>query len=147
MKPLIKIFLDTSVIIAALLSPEGGSAQIATFCEAKLLQGFVSSDVKKELTEVIQKKFPEAKSNIDKLLQIMHLKTVKKLKPALFKKALKWISHHNDAKILAAAVQSETDYLLTLDIRHFLKNPAVAQKSNLKICTPGNFLQIFRNSF
>lgn len=141
-----KIFLDTSVIIAALLSPEGGSAQIVKFCEAKLLQGFISSDVERELFEVVQRKFPEALPYARQLLKIAKLKTVKKIKPSLLRRALPWIGHPQDAKILAAAAQAEVDYLTTLDIRHFLKDPAVAQKSNLKICTPGDFLKIFRGS-
>lgn len=140
-----KVFLDTSVLVAALLSPEGGSAQIVEFCEAKLFQGVISSDVDRELMEVIRRKFPEVELHAKKILKAAHLKIIKKTAPTFLKKASRWIEYLNDAKILAAAKQGKTDYLITLDIRHFLKDPKIAQKAGMKISTPGDFLKIFRS--
>lgn len=139
-----KVFLDSSVIIAALLSPEGGSAQIFEFCEAGVLKGYISKDVKKECEEVIKRKFPEAETDFKKLLKIVHLKLMKNVKPTFLRNAKSWISHPKDSKILAAAKQAEVNYLLTLDIKHFIKDPHVSEKANIKILTPGDFLKIFR---
>jgi predicted nucleic acid-binding protein len=47
-----------------------------------------------------------------------------------------------DAAILAAAIGEEVDYLVTLDKKHFLKEPT-PQDVPLKICTPADFLKIF----
>lgn len=139
-----KVFLDSSVIIAALLSAEGGSAQIIEFCEANVLQGYISMDVKRECEEVIKRKFPEAERSFKKLIKIGRLKIVKRIKPKLLRNAKNWMEYLKDSKILAAAKQAEVNYLLTLDIKHFIKDPHVSEKANIKILTPGDFLKFFR---
>ena len=51
--------------------------------------------------------------------------------------------HPDDAPILAAAVNSGVDLLVTWDRKHFIgKNISI--RSNLKIVTPGEFLKYFR---
>lgn len=139
-----KIFLDSSVLIAALLSSEGGSAQILEFCEAGLLQGNISRDVLREIEEVVQRKLPEIHSKIRKIMRSSSLKIIGKIHPLLLKKSRGWIADPGDAKILAAAKQGRVQYLITLDLRHFIKDPRVAEKSGLKILTPGDFLKMFR---
>ena len=139
-----KIFLDSSVLIAAFLSPEGGSAQILEFCEAGLLQGNISRDVIREIEEVVARKLPEIRSKIQKIIRFSALKIIGKIRPALLKKSKGWIADPGDAKILAAAKQNDVQYLITLDLRHFIKDPRVAEKSGLKILTPGDFLKMFR---
>lgn len=49
----------------------------------------------------------------------------------------------DDAPILASAVNSGADFLITWDRKHFIgKNLNI--HSNLKIVTPGEFLKYFR---
>lgn len=139
-----KIFLDSSVLIAAFLSPEGGSAQILEFCEAGLLQGNISLDVLREIKEVVKRKLPEIHPQIQKIIRSSSLKVIGKIRPSLLKKSRGWIADPGDAKILAAAKQGGIQYLITLDLRHFIKDPRVAEKSGLKILTPGDFLKMFR---
>lgn len=142
-----KVFLDSSVIIAALLSPDGGSAQILEFCEAGILKGYISTDIKRECENVVKRKFPEAEANLGKLIKISRLKITKKIKPNLLRYAKDWIEYLQDSKILAAAKQTEVDYLLTLDIKHFIKDSGVSGKAHIKIFTPGDFLKLFRKEF
>ncbi len=135
-----KIFLDSSVIIAALLSEKGGSAKIVKLCEAKLLKIYISEDVIKEIEEVLGRKMPEAKPLFKKLLVFAHFKKVT-VTVSHIKRAKAWISDENDAKILAAAKQSKVDYLITLDINDFIRDSSVSRKSGLVIVTPADFLQ------
>lgn len=139
-----KIFLDSSVIIAALLSPQGGSGRILELCEAKIIKGIISQDVVREIQEVIERKLPTLKSSFKKLLKISRLTIIKKVKPSWQNKAKRWIPYEKDAFILAAAKQTNADFLLTLDLKHFIKDQTVAQKSDIKIYTPGDFLNILR---
>lgn len=139
-----KIFLDSSVIIAALLSPQGGSGRILELCEAKIIKGIISKDVVREIQEAIERKLPELKSSFKKLLKISRLRTIKQIKSSWRHKAKRWISYEKDALILAGAKQANVDFLLTLDLKHFIKDQTVAQKSGLKIYTPGDFLNILR---
>ena len=49
-----------------------------------------------------------------------------------------------DAAILAAAMESEADYLITLDRKHFLKRKA-RNNIPLAVCTPAEFLKTFEH--
>lgn len=49
----------------------------------------------------------------------------------------------NDAPILAAAISSGADYLVSWDKKHFLKS-GVKTIPGITIATPGEFLQKFR---
>jgi predicted nucleic acid-binding protein len=55
--------------------------------------------------------------------------------------------HANDAPILAAALIAQPDSLITLNTHHFIDDPQVAQKSGLRIETPGTYLTRRRQRF
>ena len=140
---MIKVFIDSSVIIAGLISDEGGSAKILALCESGVVEGWISDKVIEEINEVIARKFPELNIHFKKVVKIAKLKMVKNLNKKLVKEAEEWISDSNDAPILAAAKFAKVDVLLTLDIRHFIRDVEVTKKSKLQIMTPGEFLQGF----
>ncbi len=135
-----KIFLDTNVLIAAILSSGGGSAQIIEMCEAGLFEGYISTEVYEEALEVIAKKFYEKKMKFEKTINsALYVKKI----PAnsnLWKKADSWIQDPDDVMVLVGAKFLEVDTLVTLDVRDFIKDTQVAKKSGLKIVTPGDFL-------
>lgn len=135
-----KVFFDSSVIIAALFSHTGASATIISFCEPKLIGGYISDGVVSEVNEVLRRKFPEALNLFKEFMKISKLKVVVVKPKSKISLAKKWIKDPDDAKILAAAKQIEVDYLLTLDIRHFIRDEGVSIKSGLNILTPGDFL-------
>ncbi len=135
-----KIFLDSSVLIAALLSSSGASAQILEMCEAGLLEGFISTELFEESLSVVRSKFPEKKEKFERTIRAaIH---VKKIPPRskLWKKAKSWISDPKDVMVLAGAKILEADFLITLDIRDFIKDTNVSKMSGLTIGTPGDFL-------
>lgn len=136
-----KIFLDSSVIIAALLSETGGSAKIMSLCETGLFEGYISQEVIKEIHTVLQRKLPGALPLFEKLIFSSKCKKITLKKSAKTKEAQKWIRDPFDVHVLLAAKQIPADYLITLDIKHFIRDPEVAKKSGLIILTPGDFLQ------
>jgi hypothetical protein len=50
------------------------------------------------------------------------------------------IAHQADVPIVVAAMHIQTDYLVTLNRRHFIDDPTVADRSKLRIGTPGDAL-------
>ncbi|MEK7085777.1 MAG: putative toxin-antitoxin system toxin component, PIN family [Patescibacteria group bacterium] len=140
---MIKIFIDSSVLIAGLISDEGASSKILSFCESKIVEGWISSQVIKEVEENIKRKIPQILNGFQKLKLSSNLKILKIPNPSILEKARKWIKDKNDAPILAAAKQLDIDVLLTLDLRHFIKDTNVSKKSELQIMTPGEFLKGF----
>ena len=55
------------------------------------------------------------------------------------------ISHQADIPIVVAAMKAQTDYLVTLNRKHFIDDPAVAAQSGLRIGTPGDALAWVRD--
>ncbi len=139
-----KVFLDSSVIIAALLSSRGGSFYILTH----MRNGFsfhINEYVFAEVGEVLKTKFAtqsDLQKNLFLLLGLANVSTLPNPNKPEVRRAAKVISK-NDAPILASAL-AHCDYLLTLD-KEFL-NPSVlddANKRGLSILTPGSFIQQF----
>lgn len=140
---MIRVFFDSSVLIAAMISDIGGSAKILIYLEAGFFEGYISKQVVDEVSTVIARKLPEINDKFKDLLKFSKLKIVPAIKAEFLKKAEKWISDTNDVPILAAAKQVSADVVLTLDLRHFIHDPEVAKKSGMTILTPGEFLKGF----
>ena len=137
-----KVFLDSSVLIAALLSSRGGSFYILT----QMRNGFsfhINEYVFTEVGEVLKTKFaarPDLQKNLFLLLGLANMSTVPNPSKPEVRRAAKVISK-NDAPILASAL-AHCDYLVTLD-KEFL-TPSIlanADKKGLSILTPGSFIQ------
>ena len=54
------------------------------------------------------------------------------------------IADPDDVPILLAAMKAQVDYLATHNRKHFMADPKVAEKSGLKIGTPGDVLAWLR---
>jgi len=137
-----KVFLDSSVIIAALLSSRGGSFYILT----QMRNGFsfqINEYVFAEVGEVLKTKFaiqPDLQKNLFLLLGLANVSTIPNPSKPEVRRAAKIISK-NDAPILASALKY-CDYLITLDKEFFEESIlADANKKGLLILTPGSFIQ------
>jgi len=50
--------------------------------------------------------------------------------------------HPKDVPVLAAAIESKVDYLITLDRRHFFDEKVKKCAGKTKVLTPGDFIRI-----
>jgi len=133
----IKIFLDSSVIIAGLASKTGGSHKILIMAELQIIIPLISEIVVQEVMNNINKKMPDHYGLFYTLFQKLPFKLIKPSKEDL-KKAL-IIINDKDAPLLAAAMTGKADWLLSLD-RHFLK-PELSELIGINTGTPGDFIQ------
>jgi len=135
-----RIFLDTNVLISGIFF-EGNESKILSMTELDLV---CSEDVIEELKKITKKKIKYlgertleiALLEIDRALsdiEILSKNTYKKK----FTKAKKLITHKKDIPILAAAIQSKADYLLTGDA-HFFTDKVTAI---IKVRTARKFLE------
>lgn len=135
----LKIFLDSSVIVTAVLSPIGGSFRL--FQEAKLnrIEIYISHFIFDEVITTLQRKYPAKLSSFYELIRENPINFVKDPSPKSIATLTNFI-HPDDAPILAAAIRSKPDFLITWDKKHFLKKEVI---SNVRftICTPKEFLQ------
>lgn len=117
---MLKVFIDSSVLIAALLSNSGGSAVILRQGRDKKITMIISDNVVGEVVEKLAK--------------------IKKSKEEL-REYLDLVSDPKDAHILAGAKLSHCDILVTLDKKHLLNLEIKNKFKPLKIVSPKEFLE------
>jgi len=145
--PKARVFLDSSVIITALLSFQGGSFYILN----ELRESFIfqtNEYALEEIQEILKSKFakkPEMQNQLFLLLgisKVMVLQNPAKHQVLTLKKVISL----NDTPILASAVK-HSDYLLTLD-NEFFKSSVLelAKKKPLTILKPKDFIEKHRTA-
>ena len=137
----IKVFIDTSVLIAGVASVTGASAAVLDLCESETLQMVVSRQVLVEADRNFSAKLPNLVSQYRQFIQNLAPLMVGDPPDTAVKKAATLVGR-KDAAILAAAVEEKVDYLITPDKKHFLKEKTPRDLPP-EICTPADFLKIF----
>ncbi len=140
---MIRVFLDTSVLLAGLASSRGAAHLILALAEADLVTIVLSEEVLVEVERNLAVKLPEALPHYRHWLEVSPPEQVPPPSAEAVIRAAE-IIQPKDAAILAAAMEAGVDYLVTLDRSHFLDNPEVSGQSGLRIGTPGDFLTWFR---
>lgn len=141
------ISFDTSVIIAALLSPTGGSSFLIRQNQNKYSLT-ISDYALTETLKVLGNKFsdrPELETNLFGLLVVGPIDILTN-EPLQKSQKLEKIIEKDDAPILASAI-TQSDYLISLD-KHFLGETVRehAAEQGLTIYTPGEFIVKNRKS-
>ena len=139
-----RVFLDTSALIAGLISTTGAAREVLRLCEAGVVEPLVSRQVLTEADRNLSEKLPALIPDYHQLIRRMSPVLIADPPKKAVVEAAKVI-HHKDAPILAAAISGEADYLITWNTKHFHK-PSVMQTVRFKIMTPGEFLESFRES-
>ncbi|MEI7902178.1 MAG: PIN domain-containing protein [bacterium] len=140
--PKYRLFFDTSVYVAALLSPDGAAGELVRLAEAGAVAMVVSEEVITESDRVLASKFPD-------LIQVSR-KLWKDLSPEIapapsaeqtksFSKKL----HKGDAAILCAAHLAKVSAFVTWNTRDFMV-PNVESLVDFPIVVPGDGLKLFR---
>jgi putative PIN family toxin of toxin-antitoxin system len=138
-----RVFLDTSVIIAALMSPAGGARALFHLSHAGSISLLVSHGVLQEAEEVMRRKASGLVGLLAHLLDEANVEMSTVPTSRQRKVAHSLLSYSPDASILAQAVASQCDWFVTHDKEHFLGNPAL-NNLPLKIGTPGNLITWLR---
>jgi hypothetical protein len=141
-KTRIKIFLDTSVIIAAILSPTGGSFRLIRESILKDYILLISDYVLDECIRTLKIKFPTKLNTLTSFLTNYNFQILKDPTEKEVEKLIK-IINFRDAPVLGGALKHKAEYLITLDKKDFL-NPKVLEfvkKKNLLVLTPKEFLE------
>lgn len=135
-----RVFLDSSVLVAASASKKGASAFILGYCRKKKIKGYVSLDT-----------IGEARKNVNFKLKtrhkerfvyfLKHAGLVLASQPSVEEIAqCEKVINPKDAPILAAALKSPASFLITLNRKDFLKPKVIDFVKPLKIITPGKFV-------
>ena len=139
-----RVFLDTSALIAGVVSSTGAAREVLRLGEARVIELVVSRQVLFEADRNLTAKLPTLLDDYHLLLR--HLAPVVVEDPSIVaaQEAARVI-HRNDAPILAAAKIAAVDYLVTWNTRDFLTD-RVRGWASFPALTPGEFLRVFRDA-
>lgn len=144
----IRLFLDSNVLTAGIISPWGLDKAILSLCAARLCKLVLAEVVRDEVEENLLTHAARLDSGVAKdliedyrrLIQLMHPETVKYPAGAQVRENRHLIRHEADVPVLLSAMASKPDWLLTHNTKHFTS--AVAKRCGVRIATPIEFFRI-----
>ena len=143
----VSVFLDTSALFAGIWSAEGGARMILKLGEAGAIRLLVSPQVLDEIEGALRRKAPDMLGLLALLLDRSRIEVVPSPMPEAVGDSQALTGYLGDARVLAAAWAAGADYLVTLDRKHFLDNPALREGVPFPVGTPGDFLAWYRRQF
>ena len=146
MKRIHRIFLDTSVIFAAVLSETGGARKLFRLGEAGVLQLIVGSNVLRECEQVVRRKAPASLPTLAYLLELGMVEITTRSTDDFVEQANAIVAYEPDAYVLAEAIGAEPDWFITHDKAHFL-NANPDSSSAIRIGTPGDLIEALEDEF
>ena len=135
-----ELFFDSSALFAGIVSASGASRALLLLAEAGQVAVTVSEQVLTETERAVARKIPRALPDFREAIRATDLRIIRDPSPDEIEAHADIIAHQADVPIVVAAMQRRTDYLVTLNRRHFIDDPDVADRSKLRIGTPGDAL-------
>lgn len=139
----VKVFLDTSVLFAAVYSETEGARLILKLGEAGAIQLWVGPWVLQEADGVLERKSPESKAYFALLLDRAQVQVGSEAGEVAVDSALEVIEYRPDAQVVAEALEVSVDYFVSFDREHLLGNPQV-ERLPFPMGTAGDFLAWYR---
>ena len=132
-----KVFIDTNVIISAILNPQGTPYKAFAKAVTSPNQGIICQQNVEELHRIFQKKFPSKLPALQKFFENVtpNLKIISTSQIELAVE--KEIRDIKDRPILRSAIETKADVLLTGD-KDFLESDC----KNIQIYDPAKFMLI-----
>jgi predicted nucleic acid-binding protein len=138
------IFLDSSALIAGIVSGRGAARALLLLGEDEKIILTVTEQVIVEVERNLARKAPKALPFSRQIILSANIRILRDPSKEEVQKHLDWISHPADVPILVAARRANVDFLATLNTKHFLVDPGVSKRSGLRIGTPGDALSWVR---
>lgn len=142
----VNIFLDSSALIAGIISETGAAHVLLQLGETEDIVLLISEVVLNETKNSIARKSPANLENAEEEIQKSGIKILQDPSYEEIQANLYLMDDPDDVPILLAAIKAKVDYLATHDHKHFLDDPKVAERSGLRIGTPGDVLAWIREN-
>lgn len=134
-----KVFVDASVILAALGSKTGGSLQVLHLGAKGKLDLTTSQAVIEEIRRNTHK-ISVPWTNMERLIIKSRISVVPAPGQAQVGKYERIVGE-KDAHVLASAITSKAQILITLDKKHILQAEVKQKVKNVELLAPGELLQ------
>ncbi len=141
MKQLLKVFVDSDVIISSLISGMGAAHLLIKESNLHL---FISNHSSKEL-EIVVERLDLDKEALDDLIKRRF--DIVQLASSLVKvkeKYRDYVTDVNDAYIVYGAVEAKVKFLVSYNLKHF-KSDKIKSDFDILLVTPARFLQYLRS--
>jgi predicted nucleic acid-binding protein len=143
----IRLFLDSNVLTAGIVSPWGLDKATLSLCAAKVCKLVLAEVVRDEVAENLllhAERLPSRDAgqlieDYRRLIKLTNPELVPYPDKHLVRSSRHRIRHEADVPVLLSAMASKPDWLLTHNAKHFTK--AVAQRTWLRIATPAEFFR------
>jgi predicted nucleic acid-binding protein len=136
-----RVYFDASIVIAALLSPTGGSAQLFRLIKLGIITGITSQTVVEDKPKRIKRSMDEIEQFIDKSeLIVREAITEEELGPYQDQ------VDREDAHLIAGAKLTKCTHLVTLDKKHLLRPDIQVKFLPLRIVSPKEVLEEITSS-
>jgi hypothetical protein len=143
----LRLFLDSKVLMGGILSAWGLDKAVLSLCAARICRLVLAEYVRQEVEENLLSRAAslspaEANQVIDdyeKLLRLARPEIVPPPSEQEVTRSRHLIRHAADVPVLLSVIQAQPDWLLTHNTEHF--TPAVADRTGLRIATPGGFFR------
>lgn len=132
------VFLDSNIFVAAVLSSSGGSFRLLQKARAGRIIIYTSSFVMDEVARVLFMKYPAHLHYGPKLIASTPLLISSPSEKEIDQTA-PLVDDPDDAPILAGALKSKAQFLITLDRKHFITHKLANAKLPVAILTPREF--------
>ena len=138
----LRVFIDSSILIAAIGSSSGGSARVLRLAKGNRIKLFVTLEVLRETQFNIAGKFPRGK--LLRFLVEVKLAKIKIVPDPTENEKSKWetLTVPKDTHVLAGAIKANADIVLSLDKAHLLTQK-VKKNFPVPVQNTGQFLAAF----
>jgi predicted nucleic acid-binding protein len=138
-------FIDSSVFIAAVRSPTGGSGEVLRYAIVGLFEAVISEDVVEEVERYFHAKGPALLPAMKLMFSLVPFHYANPTVDDVMQAAI--YTPSKDKAIVAGANVGKVDYLVTLDKKHLLDmSTEIEQNVRFKIIRPEGLLDALRRS-
>ena len=135
--PLLKVVLDTNIVVSAHLQGAGFPAFVLDLALASKIQLYITAEVLEEYEAVLRRpRFGIDSKKVTQLIRLIKRKA-KRVKPI---RTLSVSADPDDNRFIECAETAEADYLVTGNLRHYppkyKKTKVVSARQLIEIITP-----------
>ena len=143
----IRLFLDSNVLLAGIVSPWGLDKAALSLCAARVCKLVLAEAVRDEVERnlifhaqaLASVEAGEIVEQYRRLIQLSDPEIISYPTVALVHSSRHLIRHGADVPVLLSAMAGAPDWLLTHNTRHFTQT--IAKRTGLRIATPATFFR------
>ncbi|MHB8487557.1 MAG: putative toxin-antitoxin system toxin component, PIN family [Candidatus Acidiferrales bacterium] len=135
---MLRVVLDTNVVVSALLRPKGAPAAILDSATSRQFRCFVSESLLEEYSEVIARDY----LGLDQHRTARFMKDLRKIAMLVVPREKLVIARDpDDNQVMECAIEAEADFVVTGNVRDF-----PLQFHGVRVVTPRDFLVVLGSS-